>query len=341
METLEQMLKAELQNSPGGMPPSDRILQFLQSGNPKYLRPMTLLKKDEWKALDDVVLAVSRRELRLASDLRDAGLVYPVRNALGTTLIEWERMGDMNGAEVNMTGLSDSPNDRVEFDYTGMPLPIIHKDFFLHLRTLEASRNRGSNLDTVQLTVATRKVAEQVETMIMDGYSAINVGGYTIYGYTSHPKRNTGSISNWADANTAPLTIFNNTQSMITALQADEFRGPYVMYVPDDFWTRLQADYYLGSASGTPMRTILNRLLDIPELQAIRPSGYLSGGAQGEIVLVQLQNDVIDLVTGMEPTVIQWSEHAGFTARFKVMAILVPRVRSDKLDRCGIAHYSV
>src|SRR5262245_17649709 len=151
--------------------------RLLASGcSVQSLRPLGVLQKDEWKAFDDVVIQISRQRLRGIADLMARGLTRPLRNPLGTTQLEWERVSDMSPAIISMSGLTESQNDRVLFDLKSVPIPIVHKEFQINIRALMASRNRGESLDTTQLEVATRKVNEQLEALLFNG--GYSVGTY-------------------------------------------------------------------------------------------------------------------------------------------------------------------
>ena len=311
--------------------------RLLSSGlSVNSLRPLDTLRKDEWKDFDAKVIEVARSRLVGVADLMSRGLTYSVKNPLGTTRIEWEKQSDMDEADVSMSGVTEGKNDRVTYDLTSVPLPIIHRDFHINIRALEASRRLGESLDTTQAATASRKVSEKIEEMLFDG-SNVNGTNTPIYGYTTAPNRNTGSISNWASASTVDgADIVAEVLAMIAALYADNMYGPYMLYVPTDYWNRLMDDYKANSD-----RSILERIMAIEGIAGVKMSPNLSGGASGEVVLVQMTSDVVDIAEGMQPTTVQWDSHGGMVVNFKVMAIMVPRMKSDAETQSGIAHYSV
>lgn len=306
-------------------------LQLLQSGfNVNSLRVEGILRKDEWKMLDDKVVEIARSRLRLANDLVQRGLTMGLPNAMGTTRLEWERISDIGGASINMSGLNQTLNDRPEWDLVGMPIPIIHKDFQINLRHLEASRNRGMPLDTTMLELATRKVADSVETLILSGGFSQGANG-TIYGYTNYTDRNTGSVTaSWKT--TTGANILTDVLAMVKAANADYMFGPFVLYVPQETYVHMAEDYKAESD-----KTILQRVLEVPSISAVLPSDTMTGSGG---VLVQMTSDVIQLIDGIQPTVVQWESQGGMVQNFKVMAIMLPRIKSDQDGRCGIVHYS-
>lgn len=305
--------------------------------NVQALRTQDTLRKDEWIQYDEAVVAVARARMPIVASLMEAGMSYGLNNALGTTVLQWEQASDMTDAEITMNGLSDSQRDRLTFTLQNLPVPITHKDFSLNIRNLEASRRTGQSLDTAQAELAGRLVSERIEKMLVQGAS-MPFGGGNIYGLTNHPSRNTGSLtSNWADSvNTTGEEIVNDVLKMMAALVADNMYGPYELYVPSDYYVRLSDDYKANSD-----RTIMERILSIPGIRKVLPSTFLGTGASGKVVLLQMTRDVADMVDGIQPTVVSWDSHGGMMMNFKVLSIMVPRMKADAEGRCGIAQFQV
>lgn len=297
--------------------------------NVNALRTNGTLRKDEWIAFDNTVIDVARKKLVITQDLMGRGLTYNLPNALGHTRLEWEKQGDMDPAIITMSGLSESQNDRIIYDLDGMPIPIIHKDFNINIRALAASRNNGTPLDTTQASIASRKVSELIETMIFDGATVLGANN-PIYGLRTAPYRNTGSLGeSWLTA--TGDVIVQDINAMLTALDADNFFGPYGMYIGTAVGIRFGEDY---KADGE--RSIMERVRSIENLASVKTTKDL---APTEVLIFQMTSDVIDLVNGMQPTTLEWDSHGGMITNFKVMAIIVPRLRNDLLNQSGIAHY--
>jgi len=51
-----------------------------------------------------------------------------------------------------------------------------------------------------------------------------------------------------------------------------------------------------------------------------------------------LTSDVVKMITGMGPTVVQWETQGGMRVHFKVMSIMVPRIAADHELKSGIVH---
>jgi len=209
----------------------ERLLKALSAGRlltPSELRTLETLRKDEWKAFDEALVEEGLIRLRGVADLLAAGLTIPVANAMGKTILEYEKVTDMNPAETTLSGVARTEDDRPEFELGTLPLPITHKDFNLNLRHLVASRSRGEPLDTTQARVAGRKVSERLEQMLFLGGPVF--GGSTIYGYLTHPNRNQVSFvtnGSWELTAKTGSNILEDVLACITAAEADRYFGPY------------------------------------------------------------------------------------------------------------------
>lgn len=302
--------------------------RFLQSGlNVNALRTNNVLRKEEWVQFDTAVIDVFRQRLVIVQDLISRGLTHNL-GGLGTLVSQYEAQSDMTGANVDMAGTTRGEEDDITFDLRSVPVPITHKDFSINIRRLLASRKLGESVDTTQASVAARRVADANESMVIRG-SSLKLDGNAIYGLTNHPDRNTiAATGAWA-------TIANpyaDTLRMIKAANADNVYGPFVMYVSKDIWPDLLNIYSDGSGE-----TVRDRILRIPEIQDIKACDELDSG---DVVMVAMQRDVIDLGIAQDITTIEWQSLGGMMFHFKVMNALVPRVKSDHAGRSGIVHLS-
>lgn len=315
----------------------EQLIRALQQGKtpgPAALRTLELLRRDEWILFDRELVAEAQIRLRGVADLIAAGLVKRVPNGLAKTILEYQKIGDMEGAIVSLDGVTRSENDRPEITTAGLPLPLTHKDFYINLRTLAASRSEGGEaLDTTYVRLAGRKVAEEVERMLFRGGKIF--AGYPIYGYTTHPERNTGSFGtngNWAQAAKTGENILADVMTMIAALETDRMYGPYWIYVSSDASLKLSDDFKANSD-----KTIRERLLEIENVSMIRVVDQLPANT---VVMVQATSDVVQMVEGERLQTVQWDVHGGFQVNFKAFTIMVPLIRSDATGRSGVFHMS-
>lgn len=289
------------------------------------------LLEDEWKAFDTTVQQVAREKLVVTNLLLNKGLRSPLPNALGVMTLEWERVtGDLVDAEVTMSGLNEAQKDRMAFETVSMPIPIIHKEFFYNVRHLEAARRNGRQPDVSHASVAARKVAELIERTIFTG---VTIGGTAIYGMLNHPQRKTQAVTaTWVTATGEQIVA-----DMVKAIDAlsnvnNNHEGPFYVFVPTLVAAHMGEDYKANSD-----KTIMQRVMEVPGVAGIQSTGRLTGT---NVLVVQLTSDVIEMIDGIQPTMVEWDSHGGFQKNFKVISIMLPRVRSDGWNQSGILHMS-
>lgn len=306
--------------------------------NVSSLRTATTLRKDEWLQLDTALLNVARDRLRGIADLVDAGLTFDIENGLGTTVLQHETASEFTAADVSMDGITKGEGDRQTFSLVNTPLPIVHKDFQINLRTLEASRKIGAPLDTTQAEAASRQVAERLENILFNGFAAGDLFGFgtlqaQLFGYLNRTSRNTVSLAvDWDNSAITGELILADVISMIAANQADNMFGPYMLYVPGAYWTTLMEDFKANSD-----KTIMRRIQELPDIMDVKAADKLPAN---NVVLVQMTRNNVDLIRGLEPTVVQWEGQGGMVLYFKIMAIMVPRIKIDAGTQSGVCHLS-
>jgi uncharacterized linocin/CFP29 family protein len=306
--------------------------RLLQSGGDfGALRSNAVLLRDEWKAFDNTVVDITRESLVGVAEIMDRGLVYDLPNAMGSLTLEWQEvLDDLVDAEVSMSGLNEATKDRLSFGTRAMPIPIIHKEFFYNLRFLEAARRNGRQVETDHAAVATRKVAEKIEGILFSGLTIAQSQG-VIYGLLNHPNRNTGSATG-AWATMTGVQIVGDVIRMIQALVNVYMTGPWVLFVP------LAAAGHFGDDYKTESdRTIWDRVRAIPGIDRIVATPKLTGNAA---LLVNMTSDVIQMIDGMQPTMVEWETRGGFEFNFKIVAIMLPRIRASGNLKSGIVHFS-
>lgn len=298
----------------------------------------TSLRKDEWLMFDKAVIKVARQRLRAWGDL-DAASPFGGFDGMSKSVLESETMSDPGEALVDMDGLSEGTNDEPKFQLEGLPLPITHSDFNIGARKLAMSRNGGMPLDVSMAEAAGRRVAEKVEQTVIGSITGLTYGttadygrAPTAYGYTNFPARNTDTTGTNPTGANGP-TVLGDWLGYRDALYDDNFYGPFMVYTSSSW------DQYLDNLFSTAepsAGTLRNRLLEIDGIQGIKRLDYLTTGFQA--IFVQMTSDVAQAVTGMPLTTVQWDSKGGLRKNFKVMTIMVPRLKADFEGKCGILH---
>lgn len=305
------------------------------NGDVGALRTCGVLRSHEWELYDQAVVQIARGRFSLVADLMANGMSMALPNALGVTSLLWDRIGDMDDAEVHMTPEHVDRRSRLEFSQDGMPIPIIHTGFMLNIRHLMAARRNGTALDTMHARNATLKVVEGIEKLFLTANYSVGAGSGTMYGITTYPYRNTGSlVRSWLNNATTGAEIFKDVNAMIAALENDNQFGPYGMYVPANYMAKLREDYDTTTAKG---RSIYTRLMEIENLKFIKSNRFITGD---QVIMIQLSPETMEVIDGIQPQLVEWSEAGGFVTIYKVIAIVLPRIKRDAMDQCGIAHFS-
>ena len=286
----------------------------------------------EWQLLDEAVIRAAKPRLRAVADVRGAGLQFTVPQGMGKTVLLTQTQSDITPATVSMDGLGESQSDRPVYGLANLPLPIIHKDFQFSAREIMTSRNGNNPLDTTMAELASRRVAETAEKMLLGtdltyGYS---YGGGTVYGFTNYPSRLTATLTDPTSSTWTPLNTLQDVLAMKLQSQQAFHYGPWVIYNSTDWDQYLDNDFKVYAQG-----TLRDRLKMIDGIQDIRTVDYLPTYT---MVMVQMTTDVVREVVGMDVTTVQWESHGGMQLHFKVMAILVPQLRCDQNSNTGIVH---
>ena len=317
-------------------------ISVFKGGDPKKPENYSLiqvnagtLRRDEWKTLDEAVLGIAEQRLVGVNDLVSRGLVYNLGNAMGTTVLEYHDVSDAMEADLSMDGVTRSKGDRPVYTTHYLPIPIIHVDYEINSRVLAASRSLGNPLDTTSAERAARKVAEKLEDMLFTK-TTYGFGGGTIYSYVNFPDRNLVTLStygDWATTGTTGAKILESVLAMKQASINDYHYGPWVLYIPTGYETRLDNDY----DATTPGTTIRERILKIAGIQDIKVIDRLTAA---NVLLVQTTSNVVRLVRGLGMQNVEWQTEGNFITKYKVLTIQVPQIRSDANGRTGIVHMS-
>lgn len=321
-------------NEKTGQPLFDQRTGQLQIMTSRGLVVNSALRNDEWAELDQAIASAAVAPLNMTQRMMTAGLTRPL-GGLGTLIAQYNQISEMTAANVSLSGNASGQKDRVDYDLVGVPVPVIFKEFELNQRYLEASRRLGDGIDTANGAAAARVVGEKVEDLLINGDSSINLNGNTIYGLTNHPDRNTETATNLGGGDFGTISnIIPTFSGILSALKADNYRGPYGVFVADTQYDQMAMSFY-SDGSG---QSALNRVLQIPQIQFIDSSAWLDAG---EVVVVHLSRDVVELAYVQQYwpiTNLEWTSGDGMASNFKVMTVFAPLVKSDYAGRSGVFH---
>jgi len=293
------------------------------------------LRRDEWKTLDEAVMKISETRLNGIADLIANGLTYDLGNAMGTTVLEWHDISDAMEADMTMDGVTRSTGDRPVYQTNYLPIPIIHVDYEINARVLEASRKLGNPLDTTSVERAARRVNEKLEAML---FTDVEYAWGTkddrnqnkIYSYLNYPDINAVTLTeNWDAAGKTAAEILADVLDMKQASIDKMYYGPWMLYIPTAYETVLDGDYN----DTTPGTTIRERILKIAGIKDVKVVDTLTAN---NVLMVQMTSDVVRLVRGLPIQNVEWQTEGKFITKYKVLTIQVPQIRSDQDKNCGI-----
>lgn len=287
--------------------------------------------------LDKVPVEVGLQRLSFVADLMSEGLTYTLPDPLSITQLEWNTVSKIGAAQRTMSPSARGENKLPIMLPYRLPVYLTTDTFELDIRTLKMSQRLGIPLDTAIAKQCVRAVNEAVEDASINGATTLDgqslqVAGYTAPGLVNATNANTGNLTA-AAWTTAPVgtTILTEVLAMATALQADLKYGPYNLYVPTAVGIALNQDF---KANGD--KSILSRLQELSfggRPLRVRPTDMMPST---KVAMVQMTSDVVDVVMGQPPTIIPWTSLDGFTIHNLVMAIMIPRVRSDANGNSGV-----
>jgi hypothetical protein len=308
------------------------------------LRALSPLSDKAQVMVDKAVVEVGLERLQFAADIMAAGLSYSLPDPLSVTQLEWEEINKVGTAQRTMSPSARGENQLPDRKIHRLPIYLTTDDFSIGIRTLKMSQRVGTPLDTSLIKQATRRVNESIEDACINGATTLDgqalvVGGYDAPGLLNAPNANTGSLTvDWTAANVVGTTgpaMVTDVLAGITALQADNKYGPYNLYLSTEAGNVIEGDFKVNTSD-----TIRQRLERIQaggrplKVQVVDRMPHAATGTQ--MVIVQMTSDVVEIVNGQPPTVIPWTSLDGFTLYWLVMAIMVPRFRSDYDGKSGV-----
>ncbi len=318
------------------------LLSAGDKGLAKY-RTLASLPKRAWEIIDSTIERVAKEQLLGIGDLNRASGVPVNINGLTGSTYNLYRSSSMSKAHTAMSPDTRGDTDVLDFDSIAVPLPVTVKDFWVNTREVSMASTEGVSLVTYATEEAIYKVTQELENNLFNGN--YNVGGHTMYGYTTFPDRNQYTIPvAWTTAfvpgGFTSDDILADVVEMVKASLAANHYGPWHLYIPQEYAHVMMLDYSINASTAASGLTIDQRLLQINNLNAIKVSPAL---ANNNIVLAEMSPRSIKLINGMNMTAVDWEPPGSpnWNHNFKAIAMSVPLLISDYDGNCGIVHGEV
>jgi uncharacterized linocin/CFP29 family protein len=302
-------------------------------GNVNAFRAASPLPRDAQILFDDAMIRVGRSRLTLVEDMIAAGMTYQLPNWFSVPVLAWKAINEVGSARRTMVPKARGEVSLGDLSERFLPIYCTWGDWKIDARTLAAAERGGYQIDTAHAEQITRRVNEAIEDQAFNG-ADLQVttadGAHTAPGFLNNPLNTfiyTGGEA-WDVAGHTGEEILADVMSGIDVLQADKFYGPYRLYVPPTYYSKLGADYK-SATSGS----ILERLQALGMVE-VRVAEQLP---TNKTLLLQMTSDVADVVIGQTPTMISWSDENDWERFFVVMAAMVVRVKQSYTNQQGWA----
>lgn len=331
--------------------------QFSESGKKKYLtvnhkgeiiarnsdkklhvNANGTLRHEDYLTIQDKILEVRRRTLNGISDLQSMGLSFPAD--ISEQLVGFENINEFQEAEQEMNPDGTYQNNDSVFTLAYTPNPITHQSFSVPWRQQSFDYKRSMGMSE-----SVRQVAERLENTLFNGNTGIvvpiNGANQSLYGYTTHPDRGTGSISDWTlDTAVGLAKIVPETVKQIGLMfstQGGLANDSVIVYVANDIWTNLQNDYKVESTdtAGSGMM-VVERMKKIAQVKDVKPAEKL---ADGEVVMVEMVNTTVELAIASDIISVPHQKTSPMQPTvMTTYAAMVAQIKSDSNGNTGIRH---
>ena len=290
------------------------------------------LRHEDFMVIQDRIVEVRRRSLNGISDLKSAGLSFGV--SIGEQLVGFENINEFQEANQEMNPNSYDNND-MTFSESFVPNPITHQSFSVPWRQQGFDYKRS-----LGMTESVRQVAEKLEDTLFNGNAkiAVNFQGtnYPIYGYTNHPDRGQGTISDWTlEANVEK--IVPEMVDQIGRMWSDQGgvgNKSVVVYVSNDIWNIFQKDY-----KPTVVGTIMNRVMQIAQIKDVKPAEKLGSK---QVMLVEMEARTIELAQASDIITIPHQKTNPMAPQvMTTYAAMIHQIKVDSNGNTGIRHLTV
>jgi len=297
-------------------------------GNAQLVGNALPLPKDVWGQWDREGVEIQRSILAVFNDL--AGSVSQPM-PIGKLAHYFQTISDSGSVNVSLDGRSKANIDKPTFAYYPTPVPIVDSGFGYGWREVEAARSEGFQLDAAGRTNSNRRVAEKLESIVLDGDSNIAVGGTALTGLRTHPKRATRSTGVTLNGATGPQWLAEIVAT-IKLLHAKNFKRNVTIYLNWSDW------FYAGNtdfSSSYAGKTIAQRVREIEGLVNVIPSDSVSAN---QIIAVVKDKSVLQVLSAMPMTTrAQFRANPEDDYNFVVMAAASLEIKFDAADQCGVA----
>jgi len=255
----------------------------------------------EWAAIDQTVIRTAQSVL---VGRRFINLVGPF--GAGVESLPNDILDGAGTGAIDLLG--NEENEALATEHRRfLPVPLLYKDFWLHWRDLEATRNLGVPLDVGKAAAAAAGTARAEDRLIFEGDQELDLPGLrTVEGSQSLPMRD------WSAMGNAFADVVEGTRALIQA----GFTGPFALVVTP----RLYAD--LNRIFGS------TGVLELEQVEKLARRGVYPTAVLPEpsALLVDSGTQNMDIAVGVDLST-AYVETTNLNHRLRVIESLVLRIR--------------
>jgi len=293
---------------------------------------MAIFTPEEWKAIDTRLREIAASRQVGIAKLKELGLVYNLANPFASQSLEYMKTSDMHDASVNMNFKVTNETDKQAVKTASIPIPVISWRWGFDIRELQMSRLYNRPLDLQGAKVGARKIGEKLESM-MFGANATILDDKKIDSIISFADSNKiATLHNWNATGTTTTDILDDVIALKKKSIEDKHFGKWILFVAQNYEARLDDDYGVDATTKAYI-PLMDRIKKINGILDVIVSDFLPDDT---VALVQMTNDTIELINGMELTTVQLMNAGGLNFEMLSFVMQTPAVKSDYYGNCGI-----
>ncbi len=305
-----------------------RIMAARMGGN-SLIGCAAPIPKDSWGDWDLNGIEVARSTLAVFNDIASSN---SKAMDLAVLVDHFQRISDSGTSNVTIDGRGKAKMDQAVLDYVGTPLPIFDSTADWGWRQMLTMQRAGGNLQVATISNNQRRIAEDLEDMVINGLPAIKVGGDQIWGLTTHPNRNTRTTGVTLNGATGAQWKAEVVATLILN-RVDNFRQPVTLYLNADDWFYAQTTIYDVVLDSRTISTLIEQL---PGVSVVVSADSVP--VNNSIALVK-ERETVEMLNGMPMTsrpITRLNTEDDF--KVKIMAAQALQLKYDYLDQMGLAH---
>lgn len=222
------------------------------------------------------------------TDLQTYGLTRNDARGMAGMKAGYVQWSDMEDAEIQTDFEVPSSLGVMDAKTSTIDLPFIVKKFKITSLASAMSNLTGINMLQEYSQASVRKISQKLEQVIF-GFD-----GSPVYGLTNFPSRTQVTFTGSGWASSSGVNILKDVTNMIQAMKDAGYYGKAILYMDSSLWEFLEADY-----NANIEKSIFDKILAKAEIEAIRPTPYITGN---KVCLLPLDPQFVELIVSQKMT---------------------------------------